>query len=145
MSSKSGIDERRRDPRIPVMMQVSYTDGEDFMVDYSINLSFNGIFINTLLDFAIGEKVYLKFALPGYKQAMHILGNIRWAKSAQTTQDASALPGIGIEFTQMTDSDRAAVHHFVNRFLPAENETALELFEVEDWQKVHELYQGDQA
>jgi uncharacterized protein (TIGR02266 family) len=143
----SGI-ERRRFPRIPVMMQVSYTDGEDFLIDYSTNLGLNGIFINTTRPFASGEKLHLKFHLPGHDRPLRILGKVRWIRKRDASPGEAVLPGIGIEFVASTEHARDVVARFVERFLPAPDDAPLPnpgAWEPEDWHKINDLYQGDRA
>jgi uncharacterized protein (TIGR02266 family) len=147
MATESGR-ERRKFPRIPVMMQVNYTDGEDFLIDYSTNLGPNGIFINTTRAFAAGEKLHLKFHLPGHERPLRILGKVRWARKRDSDPAETVLPGIGIEFVHATEHARDAVARFVERFLPAPDESPIpdsEVWEPEDWHKINDLYQGDRV
>lgn len=138
--------ERRNHPRIPVMMQVSFTNGEDFMVDYSTNLSSNGIFINTQQAVAGGDRVHMKFFLPGYDQPVRILGTVRWRRAAPISGSEAALSGIGVEFLEASQQNREAIRHFVERFLPEEGRTSLgegEGWSEEDWRKINDLYGGE--
>ena len=147
METRRGI-ERRRHPRIPVMMQVNYTNGEDFLVDYSTNLGPRGIFINTTRAIGQGEKIHVKFLLPGDERPIRVLGQVCWIRRRGDDPAGVVVPGIGVEFLHATDEAREAVAHFVDRFLvePAGAPApGIEDWQPEDWHKIHELYEGDRA
>ena len=147
METQGGI-ERRKFPRIPVMMQVNYTNGEDFLVDYSTNLGPRGIFINTVRSFDAGEKVHIKFHLPGDDRPIRVLGQVCWARRRDANPGSVVLPGIGIEFLHATEEAREAVAHFVERFLVEPTKApapGIEDWNVEDWRKINDLYDGDRA
>jgi len=116
MSIHTHMD-RREDPRIPVMMQVNYTDGEDFLTDYSTNFSRNGLFINTTQKFGPGEKIHLKFYLPGNERPVRVLGRIRWNKGGAHAVGAHTVPGIGVEFININEFNREMIDEFVDQFL----------------------------
>src|SRR6185437_1475752 len=63
--TKTGMDERRRDKRIPVDMWVEAEDGEDLYMQRAANLSVGGAFFAQTVPTLVGTKVKLRFQLPG--------------------------------------------------------------------------------
>lgn len=56
--------EKRRDPRVPLVLRVEYPDGPGVR-DATENLSAGGLFIRTERDLAEGERVPLQVSFPG--------------------------------------------------------------------------------
>ena len=55
----------RRQPRVPLKLEVEYRTTGAFLVSYSVNLSTGGIFIETNQPQPIGEQMMLKLVVPG--------------------------------------------------------------------------------
>jgi uncharacterized protein (TIGR02266 family) len=81
----------RKHPRTPLRLIVEYEDADDFMGDYTENLSAGGTFIHTTRVLERDTTVHLVLSFPGLLQPVMIEGIVRWARGG--TQ-----PGVGIEF-----------------------------------------------
>jgi uncharacterized protein (TIGR02266 family) len=57
--------EKRRDPRVPLVLRVDYPDTPDAMRDVTENLSVGGLFIRTTRILAEGARVPLQIGFPG--------------------------------------------------------------------------------
>jgi uncharacterized protein (TIGR02266 family) len=84
-------DERRTSVRVPVQLIVDYDDADDFIGDYSENLSAGGIFIHTSRMFERDTTVQLSLSFPGLLQPIRLEGVVRWSRGGSQ-------PGIGLEF-----------------------------------------------
>jgi uncharacterized protein (TIGR02266 family) len=84
----------RRQPRLPISLEVAYRTAGAFLVSYSVNLSKGGIFIETSQPLEPGEHVTLKFEVPG-AGGLEVDGVVAWVR----TGDPSGLPdGMGVQF-----------------------------------------------
>ena len=91
----------RRQPRLPISLEVAYRTAGAFLVSYSINLSKGGIFLETATPLSIGEQLTLKFDVPGVGP-LEVVGTVAWVRSGSH----DGLPdGMGIQF----DRARSAV------------------------------------
>jgi uncharacterized protein (TIGR02266 family) len=96
--------EQRRHTRLPVRLFVDYEDADDFISDYTENLSANGTFIHTARVLALDTRVQLVLSFPGLLQPITLEGMVRWARGGKQ-------PGVGIEF--LPGHDRAKLEALV--------------------------------
>lgn len=89
-------DERRTSVRMPVQLIVDYDDADDFIGDYSENLSAGGIFIHTSRMFERDTTVQLSLSFPGLLHPIRLEGVVRWSRGGNQ-------PGIGLEFLPTAD------------------------------------------
>ena len=103
MTDDDHTDERdkRRFGRSPVTLVVEYEDAEEFVGDYTENLSSGGIFVTTQRDFRIDDTVQLVLSFPALLRPIRVSGTVRWIR----VDDGET--GVGIEFTTF-DSDARA-------------------------------------
>ncbi len=64
--------DRRRDPRVPLVLRVDYLGAPEFFRDATENLSASGIFIRTDRDLAVGERVPLQISFPALLEPVEI-------------------------------------------------------------------------
>jgi uncharacterized protein (TIGR02266 family) len=93
--------DRREDPRAPIQLYVEYDGAEDFLGDYTANLSSGGTFVLTARAFAPGTSVRLAFAFPGLRDPIVVDSTVRWSRGAPE-------PGVGVEFAAGASRDRLA-------------------------------------
>jgi uncharacterized protein (TIGR02266 family) len=84
--------EKRRAERKPVTLRVDYEGAEDFVGDYTENLSAKGTFVASTRVHDIGTEVRLVLSFPGLLQPITVDGVVRWIRTGEEA-------GIGIEFT----------------------------------------------
>ena len=91
------MEEKRRHPRIELILKVEYESAEDFLADYASNASGSGIFIATNKPFKNGENVAFNISFPRLLSPIACRGVVRWRRTPeQATEEKPA--GIGIEF-----------------------------------------------
>jgi uncharacterized protein (TIGR02266 family) len=103
----------RRQPRLPISLEVAYRTAGAFLVSYSINLSKGGIFLETATPLEIGEKVSLSFDVPGVGP-LAVEGSVAWVRTG--TMDG--LPdGMGIQFDQLDQQYGEIIDEMVRGFV----------------------------
>ncbi len=101
--------EIEREPRVSVAMLVQYRFDalEDFVADYSANLSTTGIFVHTDQPRKVGTTVYLLITLREGARLIEGLGRVaRVAKDRGKT-------GMGIQFVNFDEDAMALVRRVV--------------------------------
>lgn len=83
--------ELRKHQRMPVRLLVDYDDADDFISDYTENLSAGGTFIHTTRLLERDTTIHLVLSFPGLLQSITIEGIVRWSRAGKQ-------PGVGIEF-----------------------------------------------
>ena len=99
---KQVAPERRAQDRQPIRLRVEYECLEDFLTDYSANLSVGGMFIETSRPLPLGTRFQLRFFLPGFEEPVDSRAEVRWV-----LDDGSAGPlpsGMGVCFEGMNDA-----------------------------------------
>ena len=71
-------DERRFERRLPIRITVEYEDTEDFLTDYTANLSIGGMFIETDEPLAMGARFRLRFSVPDRDEPIDTVAEVRW-------------------------------------------------------------------
>src|SRR5262249_1153512 len=85
--------------RTPVRLIVEYEDAEDFIGDYTDNLSAGGTFIHTARELDNDTTIQLVLSFPGLLQPITLDAVVRWSRGGK-------LPGIGIEFLPGQDREK---------------------------------------
>src|SRR3954468_18861317 len=90
--------ERRRFPRTPLSMLVQYrfNSFEDFLPEYSVNISPGGMFIRTDKPLEEGSMVYLQFSLKDGSRLIEGMGKVVRVNPVGVKDRT---PGMGVEFT----------------------------------------------
>jgi uncharacterized protein (TIGR02266 family) len=108
--------DRRRAPRINIHTDVSFESESNFYTGFSEDLSDGGVFIATYALRPIGETIDLSFTLPN-GHIVNVQGTVRWVRET-SEENTDVPPGLGIQFDDLSDSDRAAILDFVRNRAP---------------------------
>lgn len=93
--------DKRRHHRAGVTLLVEYEGADEFLVDYTDNLSSGGTFVATARELPIGSGVRLALSFPGLVETIGIEGVVRWTRTGEE-------PGVGIEFLGTEGGKRLA-------------------------------------
>ena len=102
--------EIEREPRVAVAMLVQYRFDalEDFVADYSANLSTTGIFVHTDAPRKVGTTVYLIITLREGARLIEGFGRV-----ARTGKDQRGKMGMGIQFVNLDEDSMALIRRVV--------------------------------
>jgi type IV pilus assembly protein PilZ len=105
-------EERRRHPRAPLQLLIQYRFDtfEEFLAEYSVDLSVGGIFIRTDKPRDEGAFVYLQFALRDGARLIEGLGKV---VRVNPPGDAEQVAGMGIEFVNLDRESRDLIEEIV--------------------------------
>jgi type IV pilus assembly protein PilZ len=106
------MEERRKDSRADVEVEVRYRTAQEFVAAYSRNISGGGLFVRTTQPEELNQKLLLRFTLPGVDQRFEVRGIVVWSNASPR----SSFPaGMGIKFLEMTPEDTKCIAEFVQR------------------------------
>lgn len=103
-------DNERREKRCPISLQVKYGSGQEFKLDYTMNVSQGGMFIKTDTPPAIGTKIHLELHIPELGDPILIYGEVvHMHKYASGDEDA----GIGVKFLDIDPISRGILVNYI--------------------------------
>ena len=95
---------RREHDRYDVTWAVDCVADDTFLFASIANISEMGIFVRTEQPLAIGTRLLLTFAPPGY-ESFKLAGRVAWINRVREGGD-NPNPGMGVRFVQLTLDDR---------------------------------------
>jgi uncharacterized protein (TIGR02266 family) len=106
----------RRTRRVALHADVDLFSDSNFYTGFSSDLSDGGIFVATCEVLEAGTEVEVAFTLPG-SQRIQSRGVVRWHRE-YNDRFPDVFPGMGIEFVEMPEESRSAVHAFTSQREP---------------------------
>jgi uncharacterized protein (TIGR02266 family) len=104
--------EKRKYPRTPlsILVQYRFNTFEDFLAEYSVNLSMGGIFIRTDQPKEEGSIIYLQFTLADGSRLIEGMGKVVRVNPPGVP---GRVAGMGIEFLNFDDESMALVEEIL--------------------------------
>ena len=101
-------DDRRKHPRTPLslLVQFRFNTFEEFLADYTVNISPGGIFIRTEEPQEEGSIIYLQFSLKDGSRLIEGMGRV--VRCNPPGEDGRTA-GMGIEFLNFDDESMALI------------------------------------
>ena len=99
---------RRRHPRTPlnVLVQFRFDTFEEFLAEYSVNISPSGIFIRTEEPQEVGSTIYLQFSLKDGNRLIEGMGRV---VRVNPKTPGGPPAGMGIEFVNFDEDSMALI------------------------------------
>lgn len=106
--SDDGWDEKRKHPRTPLslLVQFRFNTFEDFLAEYSVNISPGGMYIKTDEPKEEGSIIYLQFSLKDGSRLIEGMGRVVRANPPGGPGEA----GMGIEFINFDEESMALIY-----------------------------------
>ena len=101
--------EKRKTPRVPLSMEVTYETGDDFQDDFLSDISSGGLFIGTPDPLEINTKLTVCFHVPGISDSVMVKGTVVWVRNLE----GGFKPGMGIRFDEMEPEDRRKLDNYL--------------------------------
>ncbi len=106
-------ENKRSAARLHNAIPVAYKSVGSFLSDWATNISRGGLFINTRKPLPVGTAVKILIQLPGTSFPCELSGRV--TRMAEFANHANMVPGMGIEFTGLTEAKKAEIDAFVER------------------------------
>jgi len=118
------FEDRRKHPRIELVLKVEYATPSDFIADYIQDMSDGGVFIATKKTFAVGERLTFDISFPGLLSPIRCRGEIRWRRTPESATEKEP-SGIGVVFEFPSAEEAAKLRRLIDK-LTAEPPPAAE-------------------
>ena len=91
-------------------IDVDVSSDHNFYAGFSANLSDAGLFVATYQPQAVGDRLWVRFRLPGIDEPIQAKVEVQWIRPPSAGDDGP--PGFGGAFVELSDEGRAAVARF---------------------------------
>jgi uncharacterized protein (TIGR02266 family) len=107
MEDDGNFKHPRRHKRLPlsILVQFRYHPYEDFLYEYTMDVSPGGVFLRTETPQPVGATVYLQFSPRDGSVLIEGVGRI----ARVVPPGKGMVPGIGVEFTQMDERTKERI------------------------------------
>lgn len=108
-------EDRRRSPRISVVLKVEYSTAQDFLADYTCDASNSGLFIATNQDFKLGEIIHFSISFPGLLVPIDCKAKVEHLRK-DNHHSQERLNGIGVSFIFDSTEQACAIQDLLQKF-----------------------------
>jgi len=109
--TKSATGERRRAARVPLRVHVRYESLDEFLDDYTSNVSIGGMFIARAMPLDLGTRFRLQFSVPGRSTPVITMATVRWVVRPGEGMTA----GMGVAFDPLPKADELRVQRWLHK------------------------------
>ena len=99
--------------RFDLEVKVDLESDHNFYTGLTQNISSGGLFIATHHLRRIGDKITLKFTLPGSDKVVAVETEVRWIRENSALQRAEGGTGMGVRFINLSPEASAAISSFL--------------------------------
>jgi uncharacterized protein (TIGR02266 family) len=107
---------RRQVPRTQLDCEVSMESETNFFAGFGWDISTGGLFVASFQPLSVGQELQVRFSLPGGQQ-VDCVCVVRWSRDVNQA-NSGVLPGVGLQFLEISDAGRDAVNRFVKHREP---------------------------
>lgn len=105
--------QQRKAERHDVEVAVDFDSDSNFYAGLTQNISAGGLFIATHRIKKVGERVHLKFSLPGTAKPIECETEVRWIRENSSLLRTDSATGMGVRFIDMAPSDAEIIQKFL--------------------------------
>ena len=132
--------EKRRDPRVPLVLRVDYPGSQQTAWDATENLSAGGLLIRTHRDLAVGERVLLEVSFPSLLERVEV--EVEVVRRREAGPDGPAGVAVKIPIDRVDDRHKLArMAEMARRTPTAQGVREFRVLVVEDNPHVVEMYE----
>jgi uncharacterized protein (TIGR02266 family) len=103
----------RSSERFDLEVKVDLESDHNFYTGLTQNISAGGVFIATHHIRRIGDRITLKFTLPGSEKTIDVETEVRWIRENSALQRVEGSSGMGVRFINLTPEASAAINAFI--------------------------------
>ena len=103
------------DPRVNVRFTVYYGEGQEkAMSDYSVNLSFGGIFIESENVLPTDTTLFVEFKLPVNNRQIRCKSRVAWTNEPESRKSSVLPAGMGLQFSELSLDDVHVIRKYID-------------------------------
>ena len=99
--------------RFDLEVKVDLESDHNFYTGLTQNISSGGLFIATNALRKIGDRITLKFSLPGSIEPLAVETEVRWIRENSALHRVDGNTGMGVRFVNLSPAAAAAINQFV--------------------------------
>jgi uncharacterized protein (TIGR02266 family) len=104
---------QRQAERHDLEIAVDLDSDSNFYTGLTQNISTGGLFIATHQIKNVGDRVRLKFTLPGSPRTIDVETEVRWIRENSSLHKTDGASGMGVRFLNMSPEDTATIEGFL--------------------------------
>lgn len=118
VGSQSGV---RREPRVLKSFRIAFSSPDEVVQAYTVNISRNGMFIQTESLLEIGSQLDVEMDLTDENVRLHFEAQVIFVIDPKTAAEQGREPGMGVRIRRFYDEDRSLFLNYVERFFVPED------------------------
>ena len=99
--------------RFDLEVKVDLESDHNFYTGLTQNISSGGVFIATNAIRKIGDRITLKFSLPGTNETLAVETEVRWIRENSALHRVDGATGMGVRFVNLSPAAAAMIQKFV--------------------------------
>jgi len=99
--------------RFDLEVNVDLESDHNFYTGLTQNISSGGVFIATNALRKIGDRITLKFSLPGTGETLAVETEVRWIRENSALHKVDGATGMGVRFVNLSPAAATAIQKFV--------------------------------
>jgi uncharacterized protein (TIGR02266 family) len=107
--------ELRASERTTLEVRVDFELNDMTCTGVTRNISAGGVFVATDELARVGDRITLKFTLPGTGRRLAVQTEVRWVRAKKSPPEEQAPAGVGLQFLNPSAEDVAALDQFLAR------------------------------
>ena len=105
------MDDRRKSPRLDVVLKVRFETEEDLQDALIHNISQMGMYLATDTPFDVGYRFFIEIELPGKKGQVKGSCEVIWVNQIEVKDYPK---GMGVQFTDLAPKDRRILDEYLS-------------------------------
>jgi uncharacterized protein (TIGR02266 family) len=105
--------ERRAEPRIELEVEVGLETEHNFYTGLTQDISSGGLFVATSMQYRVGERLRVRFSLPGQSEPITADAEVRWVRDPRAMK-TDAPEGIGLRFVELPANAHTEIAQFLS-------------------------------
>jgi uncharacterized protein (TIGR02266 family) len=107
-------EDRRAEPRIELEVEVGLETDHNFYTGLTQDISSGGLFIATSIIYRVGDRLRVRFSLPGQTEPITAEAEVRWVRDPRAMKTDSP-EGIGLRFVDLPAEAKIEISEFLSR------------------------------
>ena len=99
--------------RFDLEVKVDLESDHNFYTGLTQNISSGGLFIATSAIRKIGDRITLKFSLPGTNETLAVETEVRWIRENSALHKVEGATGMGVRFVNLSPAAASMIQTFV--------------------------------
>lgn len=105
--------DKRTAPRLDLDIAVDMESDHNFYTGLTENISTGGLFVATRQLRKVGDRLVLRFTLPGGEGPLAVDAEVRWIRENSALHRREGATGMGLQFVDLTPQTAASITSFM--------------------------------